>query len=80
MPNKAMWDFMDKAEGRKDSSFSNMNKERERQGYKKVGEKKHEVAKKMKWEKAKNVTKGIHQMGLRDEPRHKTLSGKEVKY
>ena len=37
--NKAMWDFMDKAEGRKDSSFSNMNKERVRQGYKKVAEK-----------------------------------------
>ena len=45
--NKAMWDFMDKAEGRKDSSFSNMNKERKRQGYKEIEGKKKETAKKM---------------------------------
>ena len=31
-----MWDWMDKAEGKKEgSSFEGMNKERERQGYKK---------------------------------------------
>ena len=28
MANKAMWDWMDKAEGRKDSSHENMQKER----------------------------------------------------
>lgn len=33
MANKAMWDWMDKAEGRKDSSHENMQKERKRQGY-----------------------------------------------
>jgi hypothetical protein len=31
--NKGMWDFMDKVEGRKDSSFKNMSKESKRQGY-----------------------------------------------
>ncbi len=35
---------------------------------------------KQSWETAKKVTKGVHQLGLKDEPRHKTLSGKEVKY
>lgn len=32
------------------------------------------------WEEAKKKTYGIHQLGLKDEPRHKTLEGKEVKY
>lgn len=41
--NKPMWDWMDKAEGRKDSSHENMQKERVRQGYAK--EKKHALAK-----------------------------------
>ena len=31
-------------------------------------------------EGAKKGTKGIHQMGLKDEPRHKRLDGTEVKY
>jgi len=31
MVNKKMWDWMDKAEGRKDSSYANMMKEREHQ-------------------------------------------------
>ena len=35
MANKPMWDWMDKAEGRKDSSYTNMKKERVRQGYEK---------------------------------------------
>jgi len=49
MANKAMWDWMDKAEGKKEgSSFSGMNKERERQGYKKLSEKKKHIASRMK--------------------------------
>jgi hypothetical protein len=32
--HKAMWDWMDKAEGRKDSSWENKEKEAKRQGYK----------------------------------------------
>jgi hypothetical protein len=47
-------------------------------------EKKEAKAKALKkakgFEEAKKKTYGIHQLGLRDEPRHKTLSGKEVKY
>ena len=40
MANKAMWDWMDKAEGKKvGSSHANMQKERIRQGYKKVASK-----------------------------------------
>lgn len=36
MSRKAMWDFMDKVEGKKvGSSYSNLQKERVRQGYKK---------------------------------------------
>ena len=31
MADKKMWDWMDKAEGRKDSSYENMQKEREHQ-------------------------------------------------
>jgi len=41
MANKKMWDWMDKAEGRKDSSYKNMEKEKARQGVKKS------IAKKM---------------------------------
>ncbi len=56
MANKAMWDWMDKAEGKEvGSSHANMEKERERQGYKKsksksqaLANKKKEVAGKMK--------------------------------
>ena len=44
MTYKPMWDWMDKAEGRKDSSHDNMMKERKAQGY----DKKKSMAKKMK--------------------------------
>ena len=46
MANKAMWDWMDKAEGKKvGSSHSNMMKEKERQGY---GKAKHKALEKAK--------------------------------
>ncbi|MEK6880865.1 MAG: hypothetical protein AABY22_14695 [Nanoarchaeota archaeon] len=38
MVNKNMWDWLDKAEGRKDSSFKNLEKEKKRQGYNKEKE------------------------------------------
>lgn len=45
MANKAMWDWMDKAEGRKDSSHANMEKEKVRQG---VTKKKDSMARKIR--------------------------------
>ena len=36
MANKKMWDTLDEWEGRKESSYENMQKERVRQGYKRI--------------------------------------------
>lgn len=47
---------------------------------KELEKKKEKLAKKMAFAQAKEQTKGIHQLGIKDEPRHKTLNGKEVKY
>lgn len=48
MANKSMWNWMDKAEGKEEgSSYKNLQKERVRQGYKPLKEKKEKIAKKM---------------------------------
>ena len=78
---KGLNDFLDKAEGKPvGSSTAGILKERKRQGYDKSKSKALDGMKKIPYSKAKNITKGIHQLGLKDEPRHKTLEGKEVKY
>lgn len=60
---KPLYDWLDKQEGRKDSSFDKVNKERERQGHKKV------VAKKMKKKRPKCLNcnpSGTQVLGKRD--------------
>jgi hypothetical protein len=64
MANKAMWDFMDKAEGRTDSSYSNMKQERKRQGYDKSSSKKMSMAKKMSTNGMKASTDGKPSKGV----------------
>jgi hypothetical protein len=72
MPNKAMWDWMDKAEGKKEgSSFEGMNKERERQGYKKVSS----PAKSNAIEKKKHAIKNLYKMGVKNVGEEKTKQG-----
>lgn len=62
MANKPMWDFLDKVEGRKDSSYNNLQKERVRQGYKhekhesKAQEKKEHMAHKFQLGKKFKMT------------------------
>ena len=61
MANKAMWDWMDKAEGKKEgSSWEGANKERKRQGYKPMVEKKakSEALKRVMKEKATDTGTG----------------------
>lgn len=59
MATKSLWDAMDKLEGRKGSSFHNMQQERKRQGY----DKKKEVAKKMSKHKDHQKTYGNATVG-----------------
>ena len=73
MANKAMWDWMDKAEGKKEgSSFEGMNKERERQGYKKQSSPTKTKALESKkqrharYKKEDKFTAGMHEMNSRN--------------
>jgi hypothetical protein len=66
MANKAMWDWMDKAEGKEvGSSTRNLEKEKKRQGYKSsparskgLEGKKKEIASKMKGKESLNIPRG----------------------
>ena len=59
--HKPLYDWLDKQEGRKDSSFDKVNKERVKQGYKKVVANKIKSGKENKRLVDKNYGVGVYQ-------------------